>query len=285
MDRATTDIPMEGRARQWPARFQFLRWPLDLFDESAELRQDDFPLSASAKRTRYPIRAMRYWWAVCAILDEARRLQRPPVVADLGCERGMTKRLCPPWPGMRWIGLDSDVSHPMLSKAAYDETHPCDFDQPLPLPDHSVDIVVCLHVFEHLPRPEFTLAEIRRLLRPGGILLAGSPTAPDWVNGFMERRFARALAAGQRAKGSHVHGFSPRRWRELTRREGFVVEFLCGSHMMRLTGSRLENFRWWIRLNQLWGALFPALGSEVYFQARLLPGLAPAKKEKGEKTT
>ena len=235
-----------------------------------ELRRDDFPLPARAKLTRYPIRVMRYWWAICAIQDEMRRLQRPLVIADLGSERGMTKRLCPPLPGMHWIGLDVDVNHHMLAEAGYDETYACDFDQPIPLPDCSVDILVCLHVLEHLPRPEFTLAEIRRVLRPSGILLAGSPTAPAWVNVLVERRFDRALTAAKRVQGSHLQAFSPGRWRRLLHREEFAIEFMCGSHVMRLTGSRLENYRSWIRLNQLWGALFSALGSEIYLQARLI---------------
>ncbi|MFQ5816678.1 MAG: class I SAM-dependent methyltransferase [Terriglobia bacterium] len=222
---------------------------------------------------------MRYWFASCGILDEARRLEWPPVVVDLGCERGVLKSLCAAWPKMRWIGLDLDTSHPRLAKAGYDETYACDFDQPLPLPPHSADIVICLHVFEHLPRPAFTLGEIRRILQPGGILLAGTPTAPNWVAYLRERQFARALAAGRRPKGSHIHCLSPGRLRKLTRREGLVVEFMCGSHMMRLSGFPLENFRWWIRFNQLWGALFPALGSEVYFQARFLPELsAPCRR-------
>jgi hypothetical protein len=46
------------------------------------------------------------------------------------------------------------------------------------------------------------------------------------------------------------------------------LEFLTGSHLIRRTGARLENDWWWVRLNQLWGSLFPSLGQEIYLCAR-----------------
>jgi hypothetical protein len=49
---------------------------------------------------------------------------------------------------------------------------------------------------------------------------------------------------------------------------GLVLEFATGSHAFRSTGSPLENHAWWIRLNQFWAALVPALGSECCVQAR-----------------
>ncbi|MEK6660519.1 MAG: methyltransferase domain-containing protein [candidate division NC10 bacterium] len=136
------------------------------------------------------------------------------------------------------------------------------------LEDESADIVVSLYVFEHVPRPGFTLGEIRRILRPGGALLAGSPSAPAWVEPIVERRFAREMKDGMRRRGVHIHSLSPRRWRRLMAAAGMQVEFLTGSHLMRLSGNPLENSQLWIRFNQLWGALFPSLGSEVYLQAR-----------------
>lgn len=39
----------------------------------------------------------------------------------------------------------------------------------LPLADNSVDIVICAQVYEHVPDAEKMMAEIRRVLRPGGV--------------------------------------------------------------------------------------------------------------------
>ncbi|MBN1579895.1 MAG: class I SAM-dependent methyltransferase [Anaerolineae bacterium] len=41
----------------------------------------------------------------------------------------------------------------------------------LPFPDETFDAVVCLEALEFTPRPEHTLGELMRVLRPGGVLL------------------------------------------------------------------------------------------------------------------
>jgi len=66
---------------------------------------------------------------------------------------------------------------PELAKAGYEE--------------NSFDAVIMWHVLEHLPHPEQTLAEIRRILRPGGRLILAVPNfgslqsqrmANDWFH-------------------------------------------------------------------------------------------------------
>lgn len=44
----------------------------------------------------------------------------------------------------------------------------------LPFPDGTFDAVVCLETIEFTPRPERTLGELVRVLRPGGVLLASN---------------------------------------------------------------------------------------------------------------
>jgi hypothetical protein len=63
---------------------------------------------------------------------------------------------------------------------------------------------------------------------------------------------------------------SPAGWHALCSDAGLTPEFVTGSHLIRRTGAQLENRSWWIRLNQLWGAMFPSLGQEVYLSARKL---------------
>lgn len=43
---------------------------------------------------------------------------------------------------------------------------------------------------------------------------------------------------------------------------------MAGSHLLRWSGNPLENFAWWIRLNQIWGAFLPALGNEICLPLR-----------------
>ena len=50
-----------------------------------------------------------------------------------------------------------------------------DLNDPLPLPDHTFDVVICMEVIAHLENPRFVFREFSRLLRPGGILLLTMP--------------------------------------------------------------------------------------------------------------
>ena len=43
------------------------------------------------------------------------------------------------------------------------------------LPEHSFDLVLCTEVIEHIPQSEAVLRGIRRLLKPGGVLVLSTP--------------------------------------------------------------------------------------------------------------
>ncbi len=47
----------------------------------------------------------------------------------------------------------------------------------IPLPDQSVDAIMCTEVFEHIPEPVLAIREFKRLLKPGGYLLITAPFA------------------------------------------------------------------------------------------------------------
>lgn len=53
-------------------------------------------------------------------------------------------------------------------------------------PDAHFDAAVLWHVLEHVPAPDLTMAEIGRILRPGGVFLVGVPNFGSW-----EARIAR----------------------------------------------------------------------------------------------
>ncbi len=46
----------------------------------------------------------------------------------------------------------------------------------MPLADASIDVVLCTQVLEHVPDPIAVIAEIRRVLKPGGTLLLSVPS-------------------------------------------------------------------------------------------------------------
>jgi SAM-dependent methyltransferase len=247
--------------------FRFRRdvWRFD-FSVFEGFEKETF-FSERVKKTQYPFRLLRYWRAVGVILEEARTFSEM-VIVDFGCERGLLKRFMPPLEGAKWIGLDKNPHKEALILEGYHAMWQCDFDQPIPLADHSADIIVCLHVFEHLPRPEFTLKEMDRILRPGGLLIAETPVLPEWLAKMRRRQLAYQLKKGRRQTGDHINAFSIRHWRDTVKQTGFKITFQVGSHLWRWSGSPLENRRLWVRLNQLWGALFPSLGRNLFLELR-----------------
>ena len=251
---------------------QPLRWSLDILKSSEGIRSKNSPLTDAAKGTHYPFRALRYWHGGQLIADEWTRRgsgTEPFTVLDLGCKRGTQKMLTPPLSNTRWIGLDLKMKEETVRELGYDETHLATFDEPFPLPDNAADMAVCLHVFEHLPRVDFTLGEIARVLRPNGVLVVGTPILPLPIAKIRDSQFKREFAQGKRRPGNHIHAFDPGRWKRTLESNGYRVEKIFGSHLYRQSGNPLENREWWVRLNQAWGLAFPSLGRDIIVQARV----------------
>ena len=68
-----------------------------------------------------------------------------------------------------------------------------DLNAALPYPDESFDAVTCINVFYSLREPGRTLAELRRILKPGGKLIISSPLAQPRIRAFIQ---AHATEAG-----------------------------------------------------------------------------------------
>ncbi|MBK8932685.1 MAG: class I SAM-dependent methyltransferase [Chloroflexi bacterium] len=82
---------------------------------------------------------------------------------DIGAGAQQVRNYLPS--GCRYLSLDY-----YQTAAEWYHTRPQLFGdgQRLPIKANSVDTVLLLDVLEHLPRPENCIAEIRRVLRPGG---------------------------------------------------------------------------------------------------------------------
>ena len=96
-------------------------------------------------------------------------------VLDLGCRSGaLTRHFLE---GNSVVGLDVDAS--ALKKAATLGIEPVqgDVEEPLPFEDARFDAVVAGELFEHLQFPDTLVAEIRRVLRPGGVVVGSVPNA------------------------------------------------------------------------------------------------------------
>lgn len=260
-------------------RWPFLFWPVKRYRDCVDTTQPDGDLARHLQASLHSLRLQRYAWAACRIDDEAQQRRDGLIVVDLGCERGWLKRFTPSHAHITWIGLDGDTSHPSLAASRYDDVIQCNFNEALPLQDACADMVVSLHVFEHLANPSFTVDEVARILKPDGVFLAGTPTGPAPIAAIRTAMLRARDRAGKNRHWGHLQKLSPAAWHRLCRESGLDVEFLTGSHLIRRTGARLENHRWWIRLNQLWGGLLPSLGQEAYLSGiKPPPGRTPKRR-------
>src|SRR5690606_5136263 len=90
------------------------------------------------------------------------------------------------------------------------------------------DVVIMLHVLEHLHDPEHALELAKRLLRPGGIIIGGFPGLPSFLQHWHQGKLR-----GKAKKWGHVSAFSSRRVRKMAQDLDMNVDFLSGTFFYR----------------------------------------------------
>lgn len=95
------------------------------------------------------------------------------VVVDLGSSAGFIADELHR-AGGRVVGVDIDVPGTVAARRRFpDVVFLCADGTRLPLADGSVDVVVFNHIYEHVLDPDGVVAEIRRVLRDGGVAYFG----------------------------------------------------------------------------------------------------------------
>lgn len=163
---------------------------------------------------------------------------------DLGCGDGILTDILFARAGVtpRLIGIDID---PLETAAAaaypfYERIHTC-AAQAIPEADDSFDYIVSNSVLEHIPDLEGVIAEVSRVLKPGGAFWFTVPGP-----GFRENMHGTLLPGGSRERYlanldkrlAHFHYLSPAEW-----------SALCARHALRLDTAegyldRAETRRW-----------------------------------------
>lgn len=132
--------------------------------------------------------------------------------------------------------------------------------EPLPLGNQQVDIVIANQILEHTKEIFWILAEISRVLRPGGILIAGVPNLASLHNRVL-------LLAGEQPSaiellGPHVRGFTIPSFRRLIESDGYY-------RLVRARGSNFYPFPPAIAVPL--SRLFPALAVSSFFLVQRTP--------------
>lgn len=128
---------------------------------------------------------VRWQWYIEASLQLALAVFEPQGqerVLDLACGTGqLAARVLAQWPHLQITGVD--VSSQMLRRARATQL-PVRWlageAASLPLADAQFDVVACLNAFHYFRQPSEALAEMRRVLRPGGRLIV-----VDWCDDYL----------------------------------------------------------------------------------------------------
>jgi O-antigen biosynthesis protein len=131
---------------------------------------------AAGEMALQPEHYVRYAWAA-TLVDGAR-------VLDAGCGRGRgTAELAVN--ADEAVGLDSSVA--AIADARRDHGKRARFHEgdmrDLPFGDDEFDAVVCFEAIAHVTETELVLEEMRRVLRPAGVLLISSPNRGVYPHG------------------------------------------------------------------------------------------------------
>ena len=253
--------------------FEHVAWPLHGFDT--------IPAIEKGITTRYPIRFLRYWFPRLILEKLHQRIGKPLSVLEVGigdgkmvgfmggAKAGGGRSRLPAWIE-RWDGVDVKVEPSTLERYPYSDYIEADIERPFDLKGRRYHAVVLIHVLEHLFDPEAAMLRLRAAMHDDAILIGGSPTMPDLLALMHEpwlRRKNQTVLEDARVH-RHLSVITPGRIRRFARRNGFAVDLLAGTFLVRWSGLFLENTEGWARANLLWGAAFPALGGELYFSLR-----------------
>jgi len=134
---------------------------------------------------------------------------------DVGCGNGELLSLAQKM-GWKAEGIDFDATAVDAARRRGLTVHLGDLREGT-FADHAFDLVMSSHVLEHVPDPVALLRQCRRLLRPGGTVLAVTPNAESWGHAVFGRNW-RGLEAPR-----HLHIFSPGSLGRAARSAGFQL--------------------------------------------------------------
>jgi SAM-dependent methyltransferase len=168
---------------------------------------------------------------------------------DLGCgDAKLTRIISERTVPMHLVGLDPDPleSHAAIAAGLYETVHTA-FGNAIPEPDGAFDYVLSNSVLEHIPELTPVIAEVSRVLRPGGELVFSVPTV-----GFRSNMAGAMLPWTSREdyldtldrRTAHIHYLDREQWKALLARYSMRVEF-CFGYLDKSECQRWETLSRW----------------------------------------
>jgi SAM-dependent methyltransferase len=215
--------------------------PLREFYESAGV-----PLSSGPDRARRQARMLA---------ETLRGRAGPAVIIDLGCGDGSALAVAAGHdaaghdaaghdaaghdPAHRFAGIDWSAGALRRAQARGLTVLRAGLNPSLPIGDGAADVVIMSELIEHLVDPDGAVAEVRRVLRPGGSLLLSTPNLAAWYNRgllavgiqpvFSEVSLRGVFGRPGRVVAGHLRLFTRRALTEFLTASGFRCVTVAGA--------------------------------------------------------
>jgi ubiquinone/menaquinone biosynthesis C-methylase UbiE len=201
--------------------------PLQAFYENPGV-----PLSSGPDRARRQARML------AAILRNA---PGSAVILDVGCGDGSALATAASQNGgHRFAGIDWSADALRQARRRSLTVVRAAVSAPgLPVADDAADVVIMSELIEHLVDPDAAVAEVRRVLRPGGSLLLSTPNLAAWYNRgllaagiqpvFSEVSLRAVFGRPGRVVAGHLRLFTRRALTEFLTASGFRCVSVAGA--------------------------------------------------------
>lgn len=145
---------------------------------------------------------------------------------DVGCGDGRTYGWWLNTRAAEYVGVDISTNAVQRARDMGLDARVIADAAELPFRDGDFDVAICIEVFEHLFAPHAAAAEIRRVLRPGGVLVASVPNVVYWrrrVDLVLGRwnPLGDDLSVEQPWRDPHIRFFKPATFASMLRDAGF----------------------------------------------------------------
>jgi 2-polyprenyl-3-methyl-5-hydroxy-6-metoxy-1,4-benzoquinol methylase len=163
----TTDTGMLGAL---PSKFAATRWCIKSLTENRAWQTDQYWITERAKQHRYSFRMLRYWFMERLLVEERIRCGRSLSILEIGVDRGQMKAFIDGSPSSAglyatWDAADVSPQVEALTTSGYGGCCQVNLDDEASLTEMTAthqkryDIVIVLHVLEHLHQPERAMYE------------------------------------------------------------------------------------------------------------------------------
>lgn len=161
----------------------------------------------------------RWYWDFRDNVVFSQILPRHERIVDIGCGEGIAlEKLVSLFPGKEVVGVDLEEENiDICTKFGLTAIRSNVYD--LAIPSGRFDAAICIDVLEHLAEPAEGVAELYRVLSPGGRLIIVVPHDRN----FLLSRLALGMIKEAFYDAGHERQWKPRQLTALLKDTGFVV--------------------------------------------------------------